>query len=172
MTTKEQERKALEKIKKIVVDLGPDSYVAIAFSGCFEDAEKNINNDFACSMQNRYEVWFAKAGELDEENKRLKKDLAREKDRANKAETRYNELKKAQLSPDDLFDFAQMLSDSICECDQNMQLAAETIIKMADTPTDIAFQNAVKIHRRYQQKRQYFSDIMDRVQRAKKEAEA
>lgn len=40
--TKEQEQKALEKIKKIVTDLGEDSYISMAFEGCFEIAEGNI----------------------------------------------------------------------------------------------------------------------------------
>lgn len=53
MTTKEQERKALEQIRKIVAGLGEDSYVATAFEGCFEIAEQNIENDFACSMEQR-----------------------------------------------------------------------------------------------------------------------
>ena len=35
MVTKEQERKALEQIEKIVSALGADSYVATAFDGCF-----------------------------------------------------------------------------------------------------------------------------------------
>lgn len=47
MVTKEQERKALEQIKKIVDSLGADSYIATAFDGCFEDARENIENDFA-----------------------------------------------------------------------------------------------------------------------------
>ena len=51
MTTKEQERKALEKIKKIVAELGQDSYVGTAFDGCFELAESNIENDFADSAK-------------------------------------------------------------------------------------------------------------------------
>lgn len=38
MTTKEQERKALEKIRKIVEELGENSYVGTAFEGCFEIA--------------------------------------------------------------------------------------------------------------------------------------
>ena len=42
MVTKEQERKALNQIKKIVDSLGEDSYIAMAFEGCFEDAETNI----------------------------------------------------------------------------------------------------------------------------------
>ena len=35
--TKEQEREALEKIKRMVAELGPQSYLATAFEGCFED---------------------------------------------------------------------------------------------------------------------------------------
>lgn len=49
--TKEQERKALARIKKIVEELGEDSYIGMAFDGCFELAEENIENDFACSMK-------------------------------------------------------------------------------------------------------------------------
>ena len=55
LATKEQERKALEKIRKIITDLGEDSYIGTAFEGCFEIAEENINNDFACSMKQRAE---------------------------------------------------------------------------------------------------------------------
>lgn len=54
MVTKNDERKALEKIKKIVEELGADSYIAVAFEGCFDIAEENINNDFACSMEQKY----------------------------------------------------------------------------------------------------------------------
>lgn len=56
MTTKDQERKALEQIRKIVESLGDDSYIGTAFEGCFEIAEENINNDFACSMKERAEA--------------------------------------------------------------------------------------------------------------------
>lgn len=56
MSTKEQERKALEQIKKIVAGLGSDSYIGMAFEGCFEIAEENIENDFGCSMKQRVEA--------------------------------------------------------------------------------------------------------------------
>lgn len=56
MTTKEQERKALEKIRKTVEELGENSYVGTAFDGCFEIAEDNIENDFGCSMKQRAET--------------------------------------------------------------------------------------------------------------------
>lgn len=55
MTTKDQERKALEQIKNIVLSLGEDSYIGTAFEGCFEIAEENIENDWACSMLDRAE---------------------------------------------------------------------------------------------------------------------
>ncbi len=51
MTTKEQERKALEKIRKIVEDLGEQSYLQTAFAGCFDLAEQNIEYDAAFSLQ-------------------------------------------------------------------------------------------------------------------------
>ncbi len=51
MTTKDQERKALAKIKAIVDGLGPDSYLASAFTGAFEIAEQNINLDAAFTLQ-------------------------------------------------------------------------------------------------------------------------
>ena len=35
--TKQQEREALEAIKKMVEELGPQSYLATAFEGCFEE---------------------------------------------------------------------------------------------------------------------------------------
>ena len=53
MATKGQERKALAKIKEIVESLGEDSYIGMAFEGCFELAEENIENDFALSMKDR-----------------------------------------------------------------------------------------------------------------------
>ena len=56
MSTKEQERKALEKIEKIIAELGEGSYIGTAFEGCFEIAKENIENDFACSMKQRWET--------------------------------------------------------------------------------------------------------------------
>lgn len=52
--TKQQERDALAAIRKMVEELGPQSYLATAFEGCFEDAENNIENDFGDSMKARW----------------------------------------------------------------------------------------------------------------------
>ena len=61
IATKDQEREALAKIKKTVEGLGPQSYLATAFEGCFQDAEENIENDFAFSMASRYQSEHEKA---------------------------------------------------------------------------------------------------------------
>lgn len=92
--TKEQERKALEQIKKIVGVLGKDSYLATAFKGCFEIAEQNIDYDFADSLQERLEIaeerlksdneqLKAANNEIDRltaENKKLEAQLEREQE--------------------------------------------------------------------------------------------
>lgn len=53
VATKEQERNALRKIRKIIENLGADSYIGTAFEGCFEIVEDNIEYDFANSMEQR-----------------------------------------------------------------------------------------------------------------------
>ena len=75
MTTKEQERKALEQIKKIVSALGKNSYVATAFEGCFEDAENNIEDDAAYSMKDRLESLSSDNWEQRKQIGELKKEI-------------------------------------------------------------------------------------------------
>ena len=76
MTTKEQERKALEQIRKIVEGLGNNSYIGTAFEGCFEIAEENIENDSACSMKERREAAEAAEDSLRERVAQLQKTIA------------------------------------------------------------------------------------------------
>lgn len=74
--TKAQEREALEKIKAMVAELGSQSYLATAFAGCFEDAETNIENDFAFSMKVRVESAEEKLREMGSEYNAVKLDAA------------------------------------------------------------------------------------------------
>lgn len=76
--TKQQERDALEKIRKIVEQLGLDSYVGTAFQGCFEIAAENIENDSACSMADKVH--------------RAEADVVRLREANTLAATRVNEL--------------------------------------------------------------------------------
>lgn len=63
MMTKQQEREALKRIKNILVDAGADSYIGMAFAGCVEDAESNIENDWALSMAGRW--WQLPNGKIE-----------------------------------------------------------------------------------------------------------
>lgn len=53
IATKDQERQAIEEIRKIVENLGENSYVGAAMDGVLELAEDNIKNDFTQSMKER-----------------------------------------------------------------------------------------------------------------------
>lgn len=117
MTTKEQERKALEKIRKIVEELGEDSYVGTAFEGCFRDAEDNIEDDAAYSMKARFEYSEKKLAEAQEENKTLKAGLE-----CAKAEKEHWEVEREQLRATQFYSSLQdklveILEDRINSCD-------------------------------------------------------
>ena len=58
--TKDQERKALEKIATILEETGKDSYLNITFAGVLEQAEENITNDFASNYKEMYEKLLKK----------------------------------------------------------------------------------------------------------------
>jgi len=75
MSTKTEERKALQQISDIVRGLGSDSYIATAFAGCWEIAEQNIANDWACSMKDRAESAERKAEEMEVRLAAMKKTL-------------------------------------------------------------------------------------------------
>ncbi len=67
IATKDQERKAIEEIRKIVENLGENSYVGAAMEGVLELAEDNIENDFVQSMKESVETAEKRAHELEEE---------------------------------------------------------------------------------------------------------
>lgn len=76
MATKEQEKKALEKIREIVDSLGEGSYVGTAMDGVWEVAEQNIDLDTAFSLKEQkimlereMEVQVKKAARLAEKRK-------------------------------------------------------------------------------------------------------
>ena len=73
MTTKDQERQAIEKIRKIVEGLGENSYVGFAMEGVLELAEDNIREDTAYSMKESAEIAWERATKAEKENKELKK---------------------------------------------------------------------------------------------------
>lgn len=86
MTSKQEERKALAQIRKIVEGLGDDSYIGMALEGCFEIAEQNIENDFGCSMKQRAESAEKKAAELQDKVYRMENSINAMKQNCSQAE--------------------------------------------------------------------------------------
>lgn len=78
--TKQQERDTLEKIRKMVEQLGPDSYLATAFEGCFDLAAENIDNDWACSMADRARNAEKRVADLEDKLSEAAHAVAEEKD--------------------------------------------------------------------------------------------
>ena len=151
ISTKEQERKALERIKKIVADLGPDSYVATAFEGCFEIAADNIENDFACSMKQRAEAAEKKVSTLELDNRDLRDSIKRIKDEASKKETSLQKhikhLEALFIGKDDRETILALIKDAERVACAETKKAAEEIVRLADHPDCSAFVRAVSEHR-------------------------
>ena len=117
----------------------PQSYLATAFQGCFEDAEQNIENDFGDSMKGRAESAERKAESLESQVKELQEKLRQEiaeRQRArDEAQEFIKKLEAMVLSPDDLEDLRQLASDRATEADELVGKAAAEIVKYADDPT-------------------------------------
>lgn len=140
MTTKEQERKALEKIRKIVEELGENSYVGTAFEGCFEIAEENIDNDFACSMKQRAESAQKKVEVLEAEVDNCKgiiRELTVEVDK----------LKAKILTMAEVRAIIEFLSYSKFEAGDLADSSAQRIVELADKPDSAEFKQAVQDNR-------------------------
>ena len=171
MTSKEQERKALEQIRKIVAGLGENSYIGMAFEGCFEVAEQNIENDWGCSMKQRAESAEKKVTTLELDNRDLRLSIqkikAEDSTTITRLEEKINRLRAAVLPGDDICDFNTMVEDEIYKQEELTKQAARMIVEFADTPTDIAFTNAVRNHRNAKQTAEYWTAIKARIVKAK-----
>lgn len=167
--TKDQEREALEKIKAIVEALGPDSYIGTALEGCFEVAERNIENDFACSMKRRAEAAERKAEELEKkvsalelDNRDLRLAIKKEKEEASATETA---LRERVVSDDDLTDCIQMARDSAYGYREKMEEAAASVVELADDPSSPEFTKAVKDHRNAKTAYEYAEALASRLEK-------
>lgn len=173
MSTKEQERKALEQIRKIVDGLGPDSYLATAFDGCFEIAEENIENDFACSMKQRVEAVVVENARLRDKIKMMELDvrdlrLAIKKEKENSS-ARETALQGKVLSDDDLCACAYMALNLATEQDGRMKNAAIDIVVNAENPGSKEFLNAVKKHQDAKREAEFYRALHGRIMAAENE---
>lgn len=125
--TKDEEFKALEKIRKIVEGLGEDSYIGTAFEGCFEVAEDNIRNDFMCSMKQR---WQSAEKEAEKSSQELK-------ERDNQIEQLKEEIKGLENAREILSQKCESLSDNNTklwnqyrECQEKIEPAEMEIMQL------------------------------------------
>lgn len=156
--TKDQEREALAKIKQMVEELGPQSYVGTAFEGCFRDAEGNIENDFGCSMKQKLE-----SAEFDV--KELKGKLAAAEQRLGelgrlveslKEERRILEveLEKKTLPQWIHEGLVSTMSAASYYANEYMERAADKMANNAESPLCVAFKEAVEEYRRAKELRE------------------
>lgn len=176
MTTKQQERDALKKIQKIVEGLGEDSYIATAFAGCFEIADQNIEFDFGDSMKGRLELAEAKVEELTNEREALvsqldsaKISLKRAEEQAVKereaATAELAEAKKHILSDELYKDLWVFLTDEAKRCRELMAAGADIMADMADTPKDVAFEQAVINYRKSKARAVHCEKMADEIEK-------
>lgn len=155
MTTKEQERKALEQIRKIVSSLGEDSYIATAFEGCFEIAEENIENDFACSMkqnaehymelyENLQDEYYTLKASANEESENFARKTKWAEEQLDAMQENISKLKGKAVDVNHYKQIWSLVYDNIESNKAWMDTYAETMADFSDTPADIAFANAAK----------------------------
>ena len=145
--TKDQERETLEKIKAMVAELGPQSYLATAFEGCFADAESNIENDFGDSMKAR---WQSAVEEVERLNAKLKQAERGIEELIQKDDERKAALEKMaarQVMDTDLVHLIRLAEEDLAAAEQRRDAAAQDIVTYADDPASDQFRQAVAAHR-------------------------
>lgn len=152
--SKAQEREALEEIKRIISTLGNDSYIAIAFKGCIEDAAENIENDWACSMYDRWQTAEAKISDLEAELRKASDHVSAAKDAVTAAndladayKTALDEAIAKSLTPDEIETLQHIVFEKRINNDSENSAAAKAIVENAEHPESEAFQTAVRKHR-------------------------
>lgn len=156
MATKEQERKALEKIRNIVAELGEGSYIATAFEGCFDIAEENIDNDFACSMKSRVDA-------LKKENAHLKDSLNALHSTIDDLNKENKELKRKVLTTTEAGAIKAILNHAQLEAAGVASKAANRIVEYADDPSSKEFCQAVRDNRQAQKRLDECQNLIRRL---------
>ena len=145
--SKAQEREALAEIRSIVESLGNNSYIAIAFKGCLEDAAENIENDWALSMYDRWQTAEAKISELEADVRKATSNAKATKSLADAYEKALEEAIEKSLTPDEIETLQHIVFEKQLNNDHENSAAAKAIVENAEHPESEAFQTAVRKHR-------------------------
>lgn len=152
--TKEQERETLEKIKAIVAELGPQSYLKTAFEGVYEVAEMNIDEDAAYSFPGRVNILEEQLKEMGSKYNAAKSDVPILKKALEDAEAQLAAaqeqiaaLKRQQLPEELRRDLWTMVTTEAEASRARMAEAADKMAIGADNPGCVLFKDSVALYR-------------------------
>ena len=158
--TKEQERETLEKIKAMVAELGPQSYLKTAFEGVYEVAEMNIDEDAAYSFPGRVDILEEQLREMGSKYNAARSDVEVLRSQLDHAQEQADALKKQQLPVWLHSAVYGLASEELATSKARMEQAAETMAYYAEAPQDIAFAEAVKGYRAAKERREVCEQIV------------
>ena len=158
--TKEQERETMEKIKAMVAELGPQSYLKTAFEGVFEIAEMNIDEDAAYSFPGRVNILEEQLREMGSKYNVARSDVEVLRSQLDHAQEQADALKKQQLPVWLHSAVYGLASEELATSKARMEQAAETMAYYAEAPQDIAFAEAVKGYRAAKERREVCEQIV------------
>lgn len=158
--TKAQERETLEKIKTMVAELGPQSYLKTAFEGVFEVAEMNIDEDAACSFPGLVSLLEEQLKEMGSKYNAARSDVEVLRSQLDHAQEQADALKKQQLPVWLHSAVYGLASAELTTSKTRMEQAAETMAYYAEAPQDIAFAEAVKGYRAAKERREVCEQIV------------
>lgn len=152
--TKEQEWEALEKIKAMVVELGPQSHLGTALEGVFEVAEMNIEEDAAYSFPERVNILEEQLREMGSKYNSAKLDATHLKAQLDNttaqlaaAQEQIATIKRQQLPEELRRDLWVMVTDEAAASRTRMAEAADKMAVGADNPGCVLFKDSVARYR-------------------------
>lgn len=145
--TKEQERETMEKIKAMVAELGPQSYLKTAFEGVFEIAEMNIDEDAAYSFPGRVSLLEEQLKEMGSKYNAARSDAEVLWSQLDHAQEQIDALKRRHL-PETLRRDLWVMTTTEAEASRaRMAEAAEKMAVGADNPGCVLFKDSVALYR-------------------------
>ena len=132
--TKDQERDALATIKKLVEDLGPQSYLKTAFDGVFEVAEMNIEEDAAYSFPGRVNILEDQLREMGSKYNAARSDAEVLRSQLDYAQEQVDALKRQQLPEELRRDLWVMVTTEAEVSRARMAEAADKMAAGAENP--------------------------------------
>ena len=145
--TKDQERDALATIKKLVEDLGPQSYLKTAFDGVFEVAEMNIEEDAAYSFPGRVNILEDQLREMGSKYNAARSDAEVLWSQLDYAQEQVDALKRQQLPEELRRDLWVMVTTEAEVSRARMAEAADKMAAGAENPGCVLFKDSVARYR-------------------------